>query len=75
MEHDGLFDEVINYFEVEYVPGGCTLNTVRVCQWMSGLENSTVFSGSIGNDRFGEILNRNIQRQRVKTRLFKGIYL
>lgn len=71
VEHDGLFDEVTNYFEVEYVPGGCTLNTVRVCQWMSGLENSTVFSGSIGNDRFGEILNRNIQRQRVKTRLFK----
>jgi adenosine kinase len=70
-EHDGLFDEVVNYFDVEYVPGGCTLNTVRVCQWMSGLENSTIFSGAIGNDRFGEILNRNIQRQRVRTRLFK----
>jgi len=71
VRHKDLFNEVVNYFEVEYVPGGCTLNTLRICQWMSLSESVAVFSGAIGNDNFGEILARTIERQKVKAHLVK----
>ena len=73
--HKDLFNEVVNYFEVEYVPGGCTLNTLRICQWMSLSESVAVFSGAIGNDNFGEILARTIERQKVKAHLVKGLFI
>ena len=64
-----LFAEVVNFFEVDYVPGGCTLNTLRVCQWLNGGEKCTVFSGCIGNDRFGNILENRIKAEGVKPML------
>ena len=72
-EHLALFEEVVNFFEVEYVPGGCTLNTLRVCQWlMSSNSSSTVFSGCIGNDRFGKILENRILKEGVETSFIKS---
>lgn len=63
--HFSLFDEVVNFFEVDYVPGGCTLNTLRVCKWLSGQQGKAVFSGCIGDDKFGAILENRIRHEGV----------
>ena len=44
-EHNGLFEDV-SKLNVEYVPGGCALNTLRVAKWMLSNTDATVkFSG------------------------------
>ena len=42
---------------------------------MSLSESVAVFSGAIGNDNFGEILARTIERQKVKAHLVKGLFI
>ena len=62
-----------NFFEVDYVPGGCTLNTLRVCQWLLGTQTrSTAFSGCIGDDKWGKILENRIKNEGVKPLLHKS---
>lgn len=55
-KHDLLYEELINSFEIDYVPGGATQNALRYCQWMLGRNNThiTTFVGAIGDDHFGK---------------------
>lgn len=46
---------------VKFIPGGCTLNTLRVCQWMMGENGSTFFSGAVGNDALANILIQKVR--------------
>merc|ERR1719433_253454 len=41
---------------VEYIAGGATLNTMRVAQWCLGDKAQTGYIGSIGQDKFGQLL-------------------
>ena len=49
---------MVEKYNVEYVPGGATQNTIRVAQWLIGIPQSTTFIGCIGRDKYGEILER-----------------
>ncbi|VDN59342.1 unnamed protein product [Dracunculus medinensis] len=51
-----MFDELMNEFDVTYIPGGATLNSLRVCQWLLNTPKLTTFFGAIGNDKYGKIL-------------------
>lgn len=56
-KHKSLFEDMVANFQVEYVPGGATQNSIRVCQWLlQGSPNATTFTGCIGKDKYGEIL-------------------
>ena len=55
-EHLPLFDTIIADPNVEYIAGGATQNSMRVCQWMLQIPNSTYFTGCVGNDNNGKIL-------------------
>nr|CDJ82683.1 Carbohydrate purine kinase and Transcription factor CBF NF-Y archaeal histone domain containing protein [Haemonchus contortus] len=55
-KHNAMFDELIEKFDVEYVPGGATQNAVRVCQWILNVPNRVAFFGAIGNDKYGDML-------------------
>ncbi|CAL1530611.1 unnamed protein product [Lymnaea stagnalis] len=56
-KHKPMYEEMIKEFEdVEYVPGGATLNTIRVAQWLLQVPEATSFIGCIGHDKFGETL-------------------
>ncbi|KAK6170623.1 hypothetical protein SNE40_018973 [Patella caerulea] len=58
-KHVPLYDEMVKTFKdsVEYVPGGATLNALRVAQWLLGNKEATTFFGCIGkDDKFGSIL-------------------
>ncbi|ESN95086.1 hypothetical protein HELRODRAFT_193631 [Helobdella robusta] len=65
-KHSDLFEKMIEKFEVSYIPGGATQNAIRVAQWMLGIKHSTSFTGCIGKDRFGEILEKIIDKEGVQ---------
>jgi len=57
-----IFDEIQKYFKVSLELGGCTLNTLRVFQWLSVKNRMATFSGAVGNDMEGKNLLRRLKR-------------
>jgi len=52
-----MYDEMSKLPIVEYIPGGATLNSIRIAQWILGsgiTERSTGFIGAIGDDIYGQ---------------------
>eukprot|EP01064_Diplonema_japonicum_P013338 TRINITY_DN2087_c6_g1_i1.p1 TRINITY_DN2087_c6_g1~~TRINITY_DN2087_c6_g1_i1.p1 ORF type:complete len:375 (+),score=45.08 TRINITY_DN2087_c6_g1_i1:51-1127(+) len=60
-----VYEEISEHQDVEYVPGGATMNAIRVCQWLLGGESCS-FAGALGNDEFGSILERALKQTGVK---------
>jgi adenosine kinase len=60
-----IFEELSQRRDVEFVPGGAAMNTIRVIQWMSKGSVPTTFVGSLGDDEFGGILERTLTRAGV----------
>lgn len=60
---------------LEYVGGGCALNTVRVFQWLSGstAANSAVFLGGLGQDDSGAVLESLVNSDGVLTAFAKQV--
>lgn len=40
-------------YNVEYIAGGATQNSIRVAQWMLQIPGATGFIGSIGKENLG----------------------
>lgn len=55
-KHLPLYKELITNYDVEFIPGGATLNTIRVAQWMLQSKESTAYIGCIGKDKYGSQL-------------------
>jgi adenosine kinase len=66
-KHLPVFQELIKDFQVKYVAGGATQNSIRVAQWMTQEAGSTQFTGCIGNDEFGKQLEKSAQGDGVAT--------
>ena len=49
-EAEEIFNDLLSIYKdsVEYIPGGSTLNTTRVAQWILGKPNVTAFMGCVG---------------------------
>lgn len=60
-----LFEEMVTQFNVQYVPGGATLNSIRIAQWLIGVKKSTSFMGCINKDRFGKIMEEKVRVEGV----------
>ena len=65
----GLLDASKTVSGVEYSGGGCALNTVRVYQWLSGVEHDSMFLGGLGRDHSGSMLQSLIEKDGVKTNM------
>lgn len=61
-----LFEDLSQRRDVEFVPGGAAMNTVRVARWMSNGDLKAHFVGSLGDDEFGGILERALTRGGVE---------
>ncbi|CAD6195082.1 unnamed protein product [Caenorhabditis auriculariae] len=61
----GMFDELAENYEVEYIPGGAAQNALRVCQWILNNPKRSVFFGAVGSDKFGEMLRSKAQEAGV----------
>jgi len=65
-KHKPMYKEMADTFpDVEYIPGGATLNSIRVAQWMLKTPNATSFFGCIADDKFGGILTKAAQKAGV----------
>ena len=52
---------------ISYVGGGCALNSVRVFQWLSGVDNRSMFLGGLGRDDNGDVLDNLVKKDGVLT--------
>lgn len=67
--HKPMYKEMADIFkDIEYVPGGATLNAVRVAQWLLQVPNATTFFGCIAHDDFGDILTKSAQAAGVNVK-------
>jgi len=64
--HENLFQDVVTNHQVGIFPGGQTLNTIRCAKWMLGEEVNALYTGAIGKDEFGRILQNKCEDAEVE---------
>lgn len=70
-KHMPLYSELVDSYEIQYIAGGATQNSIRVAQWMlQDQPNSTAFLGSVGADEFGEKISACAKNDGVETHYF-----
>lgn len=65
-----IFNELISWFQVAYLPGGESLTTIRVAQWMLQLPMATSAIGAISNDQKGELLGQICEKSGIRASFF-----
>jgi len=65
--HGKLYDEMVEKFEVEYIAGGATQNSIRVAQWMSQKPGATAYMGCVGDDKFAAQMTASCKADGVTT--------
>ncbi|KAF5197018.1 Adenosine kinase protein [Thalictrum thalictroides] len=58
-KHLPMYDEMSSKYEVEYIAGGATQNSIKVAQWMLQIPGATSFMGCIGKDKYGKEMKKN----------------
>ncbi|KAL2324818.1 hypothetical protein Fmac_023876 [Flemingia macrophylla] len=54
-----MYDDLVKNYDVEYIPGGATQNSIRVAQWLLPYPEATSYIGCIGKDKFGEEMKKS----------------
>jgi len=58
-KHQPLYKELVDNYDVQYIAGGATQNSMRVAQWMLKEKKGQVaFMGCVGNDAYGAQLDK-----------------
>jgi len=73
-KHLPIYKELVDSYSHKFIAGGATQNSIRVAQWMltgAGLEKNTAFMGCIGEDAFGEELEKCASNDGVFTYYMK----
>lgn len=65
-KHLPIYQELVEKYEVEYIAGGATQNTIRVAQWMLQRQFATSYIGCVGMDEFGLQLEKQATKDGVK---------
>lgn len=60
-KHLKMYDELATFKDVEYVPGGATLNSIRIAQWILQVPKATTYFGCIADDKYGKILREKAE--------------
>ncbi|XP_065669463.1 uncharacterized protein LOC100204434 isoform X3 [Hydra vulgaris] len=55
-KHLPLYKDMVDNLNVEFIPGGAALNSMRVAQWILQKPNVVSYFGCIGDDDYGRIL-------------------
>lgn len=68
-KHKPMYKEMADTFkDVEFIPGGATLNSIRVAQWALETPQATSYIGCIAKDTFGDTLTKASQAAGVDVR-------
>eukprot|EP00744_Colponema_vietnamica_P003542 GILI01005417.1.p1 GENE.GILI01005417.1~~GILI01005417.1.p1 ORF type:complete len:364 (-),score=137.12 GILI01005417.1:92-1156(-) len=65
-KHLPIYEEMVKNFDVTYIAGGATQNSIRVAQWMLKTPGATGYIGCIGKDEFGRTLRESVTKDGVK---------
>lgn len=65
-KHLPIYKDLVNNYEVEYIAGGATQNSIRVAQWMLQQKHATSYIGCVGNDKYGKQLEKQAQGDGVR---------
>merc|ERR1712111_233525 len=57
-EKEDIFEDLKSNYQVEYIAGGATQNSIRVAQWILKDEKVAAYFGSVGEDADGETLTK-----------------
>jgi len=57
-KHIPMYSEMVEKFPVQYIAGGAGQNSCRVAQWMLGITGVTSYFGAVGNDEYGNTLEK-----------------
>ncbi|CAN1797852.1 Adenosine kinase 2 [Linum perenne] len=72
-KHLPMYGEMLSRYNVDYIAGGSTQNTIRVAQWMIQKPGSTSYIGSIGKDKFGEEMKKNANQAGVNVHYYEDV--
>ncbi|XP_031562897.1 adenosine kinase 2-like [Actinia tenebrosa] len=64
-KHKPIYQDLVDNFKVEYLPGGATQNSLRVAQWLLDTKKATSYMGCIGQDEFGKTLTKIMEDANV----------
>eukprot|EP00937_MAST-01D_sp_MAST-1D-sp2_P004441 g4441.t1 len=74
-KHQPLYADLVDNFDVQYIAGGATQNSIRVAQWMLGdddkFKGATAYIGCVGDDKFGAQLTESAQADGVNVHYMK----
>jgi adenosine kinase len=65
-KHLPIYQELVDNYDVEYIAGGATQNSIRICQWMLNKPQSTAFIGCVGKDEYGKKLRAEAESAHVR---------
>ena len=57
-KHAPMYEDMCKQFEVEYIAGGATQNSIRVAQWMLQVPYATSYMGCVGKDSYAEDMKK-----------------
>ncbi|XP_028775206.1 adenosine kinase 2 [Neltuma alba] len=70
-KHKPMYEELATRYNVEYIAGGATQNSIRVAQWMLQMPGATSYIGAIGKDKFGEEMKKNSKAAGVNVHYYE----
>ena len=65
-KHLPIYKDLVDNYNVEYIAGGATQNSIRVAQWMLQRKVATSYIGCVGNDKYGKQLEKQAQGDGVR---------
>lgn len=63
-----LYGELMENYKLEFTAGGSVQNSLRVCQWIIKKPKTCVFMGSVGRDKYSDILKQRASADGVEVR-------
>ncbi|XP_058771143.1 adenosine kinase 2-like [Vicia villosa] len=70
-KHKSMYDEMSAKFNVEYIAGGATQNSIKVAQWLLQVPGATSYIGCIGKDKYGEEMTKNSRLAGVNVQYYE----
>ncbi|KAK7285036.1 hypothetical protein RJT34_19793 [Clitoria ternatea] len=70
-KHKPMYDEMTEKYNVEFIAGGATQNSIKVAQWMLQVPGATSYMGGIGKDKYGEEMKKNSRLAGVNVQYYE----
>jgi len=70
-KYDGLFKTLSENPKVQYIPGGATMNVVRIANWMLQGEKKCSLSGILGQDNNGKSFKEGCDKEGLEHKFYE----